>query len=134
MANVQDSAFASGRAVVAFAGTIARTDTAAKVLFTLPAGFVPTDIKCASPNNSDAGTTATISVGRQGGAQTDFINAQDVKTAATGKGSFKPVTSGSALLGVPLAAATVVTGLYAETGGASTTGGPFAVIVEGFVV
>jgi hypothetical protein len=134
MAQGQDNNFQNGRQVTSYIGSIARTDTAAKTLFTLPAGFIPTNILVAATANSDAGTTATISVGTVGGAQTDFLNAIDVKAAGTGKGSQKPVASGSVWFGVPLAAAKVVTGIYAETGGASTTGGPWLVIVEGLQV
>lgn len=132
--NAQDPLYNGGRRqVMSFVGSIARTDTSAKTLFTLPAGTIPTNILLSATANSDAGTTATVSVGRVGGAQTDFLNAIDVKTAGTGKGSQKPSASGSTLFGVPLAADTVVTGIYAETGGASTTGGPWIVIVEALV-
>lgn len=130
----QDSTFQNGRLVTSYIGSIARTDTTAKTLFALPAGFLPTNILVAATAASDAGTTATISVGTVGGAQTDYLNALDVKTAGTGKGSQKPTGSGSAWFGTPLAARQVVTGIYAESGGASTTGGPWVLIIEGLQV
>lgn len=134
MANAQDSSFNQGRVAVTFSGSVARTDTTAKNLFVLPAGAIPTNIIFAAAGASDAGTTATLSVGTVGGAATDFLNAIDVKTVATGKGSQKPTGTGSTLFGAALAAAKTVTGTYAETGGASTTGGPWIVIIEALVV
>lgn len=110
-------------------GSVARTDTVAKNLFQLPANAIIDDIIIGSPNNSDAGTTATLSVGKTG-TNTFFINGLDVKTAASGKGY--PLLSGATaptnVYGTtPLAAALQVVGIYAETGGASTTGGPWDV-------
>lgn len=133
MVKAQDTAFTSGRFVSSFVGSVARTDTTAKVLFTLPAGAIPTNIFVAATAPSNAGTTATLSVGTVAGAATDFLNAVDIKTAGTGGGSQKPVASASLLFGVPLAAATVATGTYAETGGASNAGGPWIVIIEALV-
>lgn len=134
MATAQDPEYLNGRTVTSFVGSVARTDTSAKTLFTLPAGCIPTNILFAATAPSNAGTTATISVGISGGSGTAFLNAIDVKTAGTGGGSQKPTGSASAQFGVPLAAATVVNGVYAETGGASSAGGPWVVIVEALVV
>lgn len=131
----QDSTFNGGRRnVVTFVGSVARSDTSAKNLFTLPAGCIPTNILVAATAPSNAGTTATLSAGKSGGTGTEFLNAVDVKTAGTGGGSQKPSASASTLFGVPLAADTVVTGIYAETGGASNAGGPWLVIIEALVV
>jgi hypothetical protein len=130
----QDPTFTQGHNTTTFMGSVARTDTSAKTLFTLPAGFIPTNILVAATAPSNAGSTATLSVGRVGGAATDFLNALDIKTAGTGGGSQKPSASASVLFGAPLAAATVVTGTYAETGGASSSGGPWIVLIEGLVV
>lgn len=130
----QDAAFKSGHNVTTFIGSVARTDTTAKTLFRLPAGCIPTNILVAATAPSNAGTTATLSVGRVGGAATDFLNALDIKTAGTGGGSQKPTGSASVLFGVALAADTDITGTYAETGGASSSGGPWLVIIEAIVV
>lgn len=110
-------------------GSVARTDTSAKNLFLIPAGAILDELIIGSPTASDAGTTATLSVGKTG-TNTFFVNALDVKTAATGKGY--PNLSGTAapanVFGsTPLTAALQVVGIYAETGGASTTGGPWDV-------
>lgn len=134
MATAQDSTYNQGHNVTSFIGSVARTDTSAKNLFTLPAGFLPTNILLAATAPSNAGTTATLSVGKSGGTGTEFLNAVDVKTAGTGGGSQKPTGSASTLFGVALAAATTVTGIYAETGTASSSGGPWVVIIEGLVV
>lgn len=134
MATAQDGNFQNGRQVTSFVGSVARTDTSAKNLFTLPANCIPTNILLASTAPSNAGTTATLSVGISGGSGTAFLNAVDVKTAGTGGGSQKPTGSASTQFGVPLAAATIVTGIYAETGTASSSGGPWIVIIEALVV
>lgn len=131
----QDPTFAQGHNVTSFVGSIARTDTAAKTLFTLPANFIPTNVLVAATGNSDAGTTATISVGKSGGSGTEILSSLDVKTAGTGKGSQKPSASGSAVFGITVGTSPyVVTGIYAETGAASANGGPWLVIVEGLAV
>lgn len=110
-------------------GSVARTDTAAKNLFLLPAGAIIDEIIVGSPANSDAGTTATLSIGKTG-TNTFFVNALDVKAAATGKGypALSGTTAPANVYGsTPQAAALQVVGIYAETGGASTTGGPWDV-------
>jgi len=108
--------------------TVARTDTVAKNLFTLPKDFVPSSIEVWGAAVSDAGTTATVSVGKSGGTGAEFLSAFDVK-GATGNGQQFP--SAALLIGTALVADTIVTGTYAETGTASTTGGPWTVIIRG---
>ncbi len=132
MATAQD-ATQPRRQLVAFIGSVARTDTTAKELCTLPAGAIPVGIRLASTAASNAATTATLSVGTSGGAATTWLNAVDVKTAATGQGSLIPANSGSTKLGTALAADETVTGTYAETGAASTAGGPWIVVIEALV-
>lgn len=70
---------------------------------------------------SDAGTTATLSVGTTSGTPVEYVNALDVKTAGTGSGVgvLRGVT---AAVGGKLTADTYVYVKYAETGGASTVG------------
>lgn len=126
MANISDGTFASGRQVTTFVGSIARTDTAAKVLFTLPPNAILSRLVISGNAVSNAGTTATLSVGYQGGSQTALVNALDVK-GATGSGQQFPVGGGQ--LGSGLTGG-VVTGIYAETGGASNAGGPWNVIAD----
>lgn len=126
----QDPTFQGPRNLSQFIGSIARTDTTAKPLFTLPAGCIPLKISYSATAPSNAGTTATISVGISGGSATAFLAATDVKTAGTGGGSQNPTASASTQYGVPLAAASVVIGTYAETGGASSSGGPWVVVMD----
>lgn len=70
---------------------------------------------------SDAGTTATISVGTTSGAPVEHVNALDVKAAATGSGFgyLRGVTAG---VGNKLTSDLIIFVKYAETGGASTVG------------
>lgn len=103
--------------------TVARTDTSAKNLFVLPANAILDAILISGPN-SDAGTTATLSVGKTG-TNTFFVNARDVKAAATGNGLQFPTQATN--MGSVGTSALQVVGIYAETGGPSTTGGPWTV-------
>ena len=97
--------------------TVARTDTTAKQLFTLPKTARLVDVQLYATVASNAVTTATVGVGSTTGA-TEFVNNADVKTAA---GLIRPTT----LMGGLYATATsdvAVYGKYAETGGASNNG------------
>lgn len=116
--------FITSRAV----GTIARTDVTPKNLFVLKAGSIPIRISYFAAVASNAVTSAVISVGRTG-TVTYFMNASDVKTAATATGQQTPSTNVTNMH-APLTADTQVVGAYLETGGASTTGGPWTVMIE----
>jgi len=113
------------RLVQAGYGTIARTDTAAKNLFKLPGKSLILGIFIFGAAVSNAGTTANISIGKTG-TNGYFLNAFDVK-AATGAGPQMPAAAAN--LGDQLFASNQVVGIYAETGGASTLGGPWYVYV-----
>lgn len=134
MANTTDTTVPSGRKSVIFTGDVYRSDTAAKDLFTIPADSVIVGGRVIGVANSNAGTTATLSVGVKGNLGTEFLSGFDVKTAATGKGlnvpnfqDFAATNSNSLTIG---SNSITVTGKYAETGGASTTGGPWTVVFE----
>ena len=107
--------------------SVARTDTANKVVGMLPANAVLLDIQLHYGTASNAGTTATVSCGKTSGTPTEYINAADVKTAAVlvraGSGATMPYAG----LGAVGTADSPVYCKYAETGGASATGGPFTV-------
>ena len=110
--------------------TVARTDTAAKTLFTLPVGAVLLGMSVSSPAVSNAATTATLSVGQSGGTGAEYLSAYDVK-GATGAGQQRPVGPTASLIGAAaLTTAVTVTGTYAETGTASSAGGPWTVVME----
>lgn len=70
---------------------------------------------------SDAGTSATLSVGTTSGTPVEYVNALDVKTAATGSGVgvLRGVT---AAVGNKLTSDTTVYVKITEVGGASTVG------------
>jgi hypothetical protein len=121
--NVEGAGEASNRLTAT--ATVARTDTTAKNLFMLPAGSVPLAVSIYSPSVSNATTTATVSVGITGTA-TEFVNAQDVKTAA-GQLPCSEATNLGASVGTT---AVQVIGTYAETGTASSLGGPYTVIMD----
>lgn len=110
-------------------GQLARTDTVAKQLGVLPAGAVPCSLSWGGAANSNAATSATISVGYQGGTGTELLNAQDVKTNSVNQN----FPAAGAALHTTRAADTVVTGVYAESGTASTAGGPWTVTIGYFL-
>lgn len=103
--------------------TIARTDTTAKDLFTLPANAIVHALLIYGNTASDAGTTATIDVGKTG-TLNHFLDDFDV-TATQGAELTLPATAEN--LGTVGTSEIQVTGLYAESGTVSTTGGPWSV-------
>lgn len=121
------------RSLLTKMGTIARTDTTATVLFDLPKDALIAGIYVIGDAASDAGTSATIGIGSSTSAN-EYMASYDVKTAATGEG-YNP--AGGAAVGTAmvnkLSADVSVYGKYAETGTASTAGGPWVVKVEYFV-
>lgn len=109
--------------------TVARTDTVASVKAVLPFNSTVVDIKILGVA-SNAGTSATISVGTSATA-TEWINAQDVKTAG---GMILPTTAVSTtnlpnLVQVPPTGDINVYAKYAESGTASGAGGPYTVFI-----
>jgi hypothetical protein len=117
------STLRAGKPVMVKVRTVARTMTTATQVATLPRGsrilyFV------LQGTASDAGTTATLSVGSTTTA-TEYVNALDVKTAATGSGAglLRGVTAATGTAAnAPTFADLPVYVKYAETGGASTVG------------
>ena len=109
-------------------GTVARTDTSAKQIFTLPPNVMITGIS-AFGVNSDAATSATLTFksrpidGSSAAASFGTINAK--ATAAKG--------TAATLTGIAFARQSshqVITVEYAEAGTASTVGGDWTVLVE----
>lgn len=113
--------------VLVATATVARTDTVAKDLFSLPAGARIVGIEVEVPVVSNAATTANVAVGVKGGSGTQYSTALDVKTAA---GIVRPTTQAQVANWSIGSAAVTVTGTYAETGTASTAGGPFTVRIS----
>lgn len=114
--------------IATYRATISRTDTTAKTLFTLPAGAIPVKLSVFAVAGSNAGTSATISVGKSGGTGTEYLNGFSVLGAA-GQGQNTPnaATNLHASVG---SAAQAITGVYAESGTASTAGGPWTVTLD----
>jgi len=116
--------------VVVKAFLVSRTDTTATVKAVIPGDATVVDIRIIGVA-SNAATTANVSVGTTVTA-TEYISAQDVKTAG---GMIRPTTSFSAvnlpnLENIPVTTDISLWAKYAETGTASTLGGPYTVIVE----
>ncbi len=108
---------------------VTRTDTAATVKCVLPGDATVLAMRIYSDTASDAATTATVSVGIPG-TNTYYLDTVDVKTAA----GFASIGSKAAHMmvveNVPITKDIQINAIYAETGTASTTGGPFYVTVE----
>jgi hypothetical protein len=113
--------------------TITRDDTTASKMAVLPARAVVCGLFVSGEAASDAGTSASISVGTTSTAN-ELVATYDVKTAATGEG-FSAV--GGAAVGTALMVRndgnTDIYAKYAESGTASTTGGPWIVRIDYFV-
>lgn len=109
--------------------TLARTDTVADVKAVLPASATIMDFRIYGPA-SNAATTATINLGTTVAA-TEILNAQDVKTAG---GLVRPTTSVQSFVPnlepVPWVGDIQIWAKYAETGTASTLGGPWVVMID----
>ena len=109
--------------------TVSRTDTTASVKCVLPGDATIIDMRVFSPAVSNAATTATISVGIPG-TNTYFLDTVDVKTAA---GKIAVTTKAANLMNlenIPVSTDIQINAVYAETGTASSSGGPFYVTVE----
>lgn len=78
-------------------------------------GFVLSGIQ------SDAGTTATLSIGTTSGTPTEYVNAVSVRTGGSGNG-VNLLSGVAGAVGGKLTVDTPVFVKYAETGGASTVG------------
>jgi len=117
-----------GKGQFAQVAAVTRTMTSATALFTLPMDAQIISLEVIGAAVSNAGTTATLSVGVVGGNGHDYLNAFDVK-GATGAGQQTP-TAATLPTATPLAADTAVTATYAETGTASTAGGPWQCVIE----
>lgn len=117
---------------------VARTDTTAFEAFSLPKGAVIAGAYVMGQTASNAGTTAIISVGSNPGTTNQCLASFSVKTsgagyfaagAAAGTSVGNATTSGQA----GLSADTLMKAVYAETGTASNTGGPWLVKVEYYI-
>lgn len=106
--------------------SVARTDTSAKNLFKIPANAIPIGVRVWGGTLSNAGTTATVSVGKTG-TNTHFVNAFDVKGGTAAAQNYPTASNLFASVGT---AEIQVVGIYAETGTASSAGGPWYVAMD----
>lgn len=132
MASPTATNFPSGRKEVSFTTQVTRSNTSnTQSGLVLPAGFLVSGVRVLSQTVSNAGTVATISVGSTNSTTGVFVSALDVKSGGSlGVSVPSTVLSGNVAIG----ADTPVTVLYAEGGTASTTGGPWTVVITGFLV
>lgn len=108
--------------------TVARTDITAKFLFVLPKYAQIIGVQLLTGTASNAGTTAVVSVGTTSANANELVLNQDVKTAA---GYIQPSTAAVAAGYFANATSdTPIYAKYAETGVASSAGGPWTVLVE----
>ena len=107
---------------------VARTDTTAFDAFILPKGSVVAGAYVLGATASDAATTAIIDVGTNPGTSDQIVDSFSVKT--NGLGYFAVGAASGAYMSTQLTADTLFKARYAETGTASTTGGPWLVKVE----
>jgi hypothetical protein len=115
-----------GRDPVTYTNRVARTDTSAKDLFTLKRGDIPIGLSIYSAAVSNASVGALLSIGSTGNASYFATGIQLISgTQSLGQSSPSTVSN----LMEPLAFDTTVTGTYAEYGNASTSGGPWTVVM-----
>lgn len=116
-----------GNIIQAKTGTIARSNTTAKQLFTLPAGSMPIGIRAFGPNCENA---ATLTLATQPTNSTTLTTLATIDGAATAAGKNDAATLAGAAYdrqSTPV----YVTGKWAEaTTNTSTAGGPYSVVVE----
>lgn len=105
---------------------IARTNTTQFTACELPANASILNVSVRRSVTSDA-QTATVSVG-VAGVTNNLINGLDVKTAGLTFGTLD--TQIAQVEGNQPGSDVIITAIYTETGTASSTGGPFMVMVE----
>jgi uncharacterized protein YcnI len=120
---VDEASSATMSIVGALHWNVNRAPTNTTFVGTLPANAKIIDVIITVPVVSNAATTATVSVGLNGGSNTTFSAAQDVKAAI---GNFRPTaTAGWAVS----TAKQDISCTYTETGAASTAGTITATVI-----
>lgn len=129
MASVAKSPLAGAKTPLVKSFSIARTDTSAAVMLQLPAQAKILYFVCNGDTASDAATTAIVSVGSTSSSNeygTTDVKGSGAKATVFGTGGLGTVSLSSA---TPLGTNLPIYAKYAETGTASTTGGPWIVDV-----
>lgn len=108
--------------------TVARTETTAVLKVVLPADASIIGLRVFGGTASDAGTTATLTFTAANNSGTISSGTYNVKTngAVTGEVTMSGLPN---IQPVPLTGDITLTAYYGETGTASTTGGPWNVLV-----
>lgn len=116
-----------GQQIVAF--QVARTETASVVKIVLPADATILAIARCKGVASDAATTATVTITAANNSGTVSSAIDDVKTSGATAGAVQ-MSNLPNLEPIPLTGDITISAVYAETGTASTTGGPWKYIVH----
>lgn len=131
MASVSLSPLTGARDVQVKSFSVSRTDTTAALKAQLPAGSVPIAFIINGTTASDAGTSATLSLGSTTSAN-EYVNGYDVKTNGA-SAALLPAIGGigaaSAAPSLPRGGVVKLYAIYAETGTASTAGGSWTIDV-----
>lgn len=114
--------------VVAKVFQVARTDTASRVALVLPADATILSVMREGSTASDAATTATVTITVANNGGTVSTKADDVKGSGATTG-FVGMSNLPNAEPRPLNGDLTVSVIYAETGTASTTGGPWNYVV-----
>lgn len=117
-----------GKDVQVKAFTVARTDTASSLKLELPGDASILTVIREGSVASDAATTATVTITVANNGGTVSSKADDVKGSGAVTG-FVTMSNLPNLEPRPLTGDLTITAVYAETGTASTTGGPWNYIV-----
>jgi hypothetical protein len=117
-----------GKDVQVKAFTVARTETASVNKVELPADASIIGVVRLGSTVSDAVTTATVTITASNNSGSISTKADDVKGSGATTG-FVQMTALPNLEPRPLTGDIVITAVYAETGGASSTGGPWNYLV-----
>lgn len=110
---------------------VARTDTTAFEAFVLPKNAVIVGAYVMGGVVSNAASTAVIDVGTNPGTADELVDSFDVIT--NGKGYYPVEAASGTVMGTQLTADTLYKARYAETGTASSAGGPWLVKVEYYI-
>jgi hypothetical protein len=107
---------------------VLRSDTTAFDAFYIPKGAVLAGVYVLGTANSNAGTTAVINVGSNPGTTNEVLANYNVLTGGVG---YNPAAAAAGTsIGTQFTVDTKIQAKYAETGGASSAGGPWLVKIE----
>lgn len=108
---------------------VSRSNTTATLKAILPADSSITNIWFYKGTASDAGTSASVTITAANNSGTISTGSYDVKTNGATSGVVQ-MSNLPNVQPVPLTGDITISATYAETGTASTTGGPWNILVE----